>query len=521
MIAMNRILYRSIVLGCLAVGILVRVWDFGSHPEGLQQDEASIAVEATSLYHYAVDRNGESFPVHFIAWGSGQNALYAYALMPLVPLGLSPKIIRLPMLLSGILTMLLVFGIARRLCSPSAALIALALIALNPWHVMLSRWALESNFLPFWFALAFYLLLFAKQWPICFILSCALVAVCFYAYGTAYLAMPLFLAGLFAWNLRWPAVSGRIFLAGAAICAVVSAPMAVFVIVNALHLPTMHLGLLTIPSMPSDPRFETVIGLLHGDSWTRYLDNFFEMAKVLLFGTDGFIGNAIPGYGCLFPGAIVFALGGLFLLLRRGEKADPFYIAAFASWVALGFLLGILQDPFINRINIIWLPLILCIAMAAEWLVRRHARIALVLCAAWVFFSICFIHEYFGPAYRAQMAREYFSGILPAIHAVKQIPGAAVCVTDSITQPYIYVELEEAEDPRIFLKTIRYENERGAFRTVEQLGRYSFGIQHCPAEDGMIYVLRDGEPFPADYSQFTKKRYGNYFVYLPRSLAGG
>jgi hypothetical protein len=65
-----RILYIATILATLLAGILLRTWKFGTHPAGLQQDEASIGVEAASLYYYGVDRNGESFPVHFIAWGS-------------------------------------------------------------------------------------------------------------------------------------------------------------------------------------------------------------------------------------------------------------------------------------------------------------------------------------------------------------------------------------------------------------------------------------------------------------------
>ncbi|MBR2279774.1 MAG: hypothetical protein IJ903_02445 [Ruminococcus sp.] len=64
----------------------VRLVLFGSHPAGLNQDEASIGYEAWSVLHYGIDRNGLSVPVHFIAWGSGQNALYAYLLMPFIAL---------------------------------------------------------------------------------------------------------------------------------------------------------------------------------------------------------------------------------------------------------------------------------------------------------------------------------------------------------------------------------------------------------------------------------------------------
>ena len=71
----------------LSLGIFARIWEFSTLPPGLNQDEASIGVDAFSLYRFGVDRNGVSYPVHFISWGSGQNALYAYLLIPFIALG--------------------------------------------------------------------------------------------------------------------------------------------------------------------------------------------------------------------------------------------------------------------------------------------------------------------------------------------------------------------------------------------------------------------------------------------------
>ena len=82
---------QAILIGVvLVLGVFARTWEYGHLPPGLNADEASIGVEAYDLAHFGVDRNGVSYPVHFIAWGSGQNALYGYILIPFVAaLGLS------------------------------------------------------------------------------------------------------------------------------------------------------------------------------------------------------------------------------------------------------------------------------------------------------------------------------------------------------------------------------------------------------------------------------------------------
>src|SRR3972149_9451579 len=88
----------------MLLGIFARVWEFPSLPPNLDQDEVSAAVDAFSLYAYGVDRNGIPFPVHLVSWGSGMSALYAYILIPLIALGgLTPLVVRLPLLLFGLI----------------------------------------------------------------------------------------------------------------------------------------------------------------------------------------------------------------------------------------------------------------------------------------------------------------------------------------------------------------------------------------------------------------------------------
>src|SRR6266498_235463 len=110
----------------LAVGIFARTWEFSKVPPGLNPDEASIGVEAYYLFKFGMDRNGISFPVHLISWGSGQNALYAYLIMPFIALrGLNAQSIRLPMMLSGILSLPLMYYVGRQMFGNKYALVAM------------------------------------------------------------------------------------------------------------------------------------------------------------------------------------------------------------------------------------------------------------------------------------------------------------------------------------------------------------------------------------------------------------
>ena len=146
-------------LSLLFLGAALRLLGLGFFPPGLNQDEASTGCDAWGLLVSGMDRNGDGWPVLFTSWGSGQNALYAYVLLPLMALfGRSTAVLRLPAALLGTESLFLFWRLGRRHGGPAMGLCALGMLALNPWHLLISRWALESNLLPVCLLLGVYFL---------------------------------------------------------------------------------------------------------------------------------------------------------------------------------------------------------------------------------------------------------------------------------------------------------------------------------------------------------------------------
>ncbi|MFN2297564.1 MAG: ArnT family glycosyltransferase [Anaerolineales bacterium] len=507
-----------LVLAACVTGVFLRVWNFGDYPPGLQVDEASIAVEAASLHDFGVDRNGKSYPVHFIAWGSGQNVLYAYLLAPLVPLGLSPTVIRLPMLIAGLLTLAVAFGIARRIFSLPVAVITVFLLAVSPWHIMISRWALESNIFPFVFSASFLCLLYVDQKPLLFPIAMGLLAVCLYAYGTAYFIVPLFAlsAFVFLWVRR--TVSRKILLSGAAVFLLAGFPIFLFILINMFRWPEIQLGVITIPRVIGDPRIVEMTGFLHGEGIGGYVYGLLTTVKILFLHTDDLVYNSLPPFGFSFPGAVILSLVGSFIVAEKLYREKTFVLAAFAAWLVLAFLSGIIQPPTIHRINILFIPLILCVAVAVEWILRPRAALAVPLILGIGAYAVLFWREYTGPDYRRDIGWSFNNGLIPAIESVKEYPQTAVCITNEMAMPYIYVELADSRDPREWLATIEYEDADAKFRIVQQMGRYSFGIQNCPLDPQSIYILKNDQSLPESLAdaEFRTQEFGDYVVYFPR-----
>ena len=83
-------------------------------------------------------------PVFLVAWGSGQNALLSYLMMPFIAIfGLTTFSIRLPMAIIGGISLGIFYCLLKRMTNKKVAIIGLIFLAICPWHIMKSRWGLE------------------------------------------------------------------------------------------------------------------------------------------------------------------------------------------------------------------------------------------------------------------------------------------------------------------------------------------------------------------------------------------
>lgn len=99
--------YNLLLIFIFSIGIFIRIFNIQNYPNALNVDEASAGYEAYSILNSGTDRNGNFLPVYLVAWGSGQNALLSYLMIPFIQLfGLNTLSIRLPMAIIGCISLL-------------------------------------------------------------------------------------------------------------------------------------------------------------------------------------------------------------------------------------------------------------------------------------------------------------------------------------------------------------------------------------------------------------------------------
>ena len=191
--------YNLLLIFIFLIGIFIRIFNIQNYPNALNVDESSVGYEAYSILNSGTDRNGNFLPVYLVAWGSGQNALLSYLIIPFIQLfGLNTLSIRLPMAIIGCISLFIFYFLLKEIKDKKLAIIGLAFLAICPWHIMKSRWGLESNLFPDFILYFIYFLILGLKYKkkYCYYISFIFAGLSAYSYATSFLFLPLFIIPL-------------------------------------------------------------------------------------------------------------------------------------------------------------------------------------------------------------------------------------------------------------------------------------------------------------------------------------
>ena len=140
----------GILLLILLLAAILRLVKLDEIPPGLHVDEAANAWNAYTLLKTGKDQHGVSWPIFFTrVFGDNRTTTYMYAALPFVAIGgMNVWTTRVPAATGGVITVLLIYLIGARLFDRWTGLVAAAMLAVNPWHVQVSRFGHEATLVP-------------------------------------------------------------------------------------------------------------------------------------------------------------------------------------------------------------------------------------------------------------------------------------------------------------------------------------------------------------------------------------
>ena len=567
----------------LVFGAFLRMWNLTGLPDGLQQDEASIGYEAFCLAGYGIDRNGYHWPVYPITWGSGGGSPVMIYLNVLTTKLFGSRIfsIRIVPAFLGTLTLLLFFLLLNKAFGRRCALTGLAVLTLTPWHIILSRWSLDSNTMPFWQLLALFTLVQAicadtaehrRRQTGLYLLAAFFFGICLYSYGSANVVIPLTLLFVCIRLLRTKRIRiGQ--LAGCfAIFVITCLPLALFYAVNFFGVPEIATSRISFPKFTSS-HFGSVFVAFDRTLPSTLLHNLKDLLLMLTVGIPGEVSwNAMPGYWTLYCFTFPVTFAGILFGRRTAEKESS---AAQASNDVLGaallsallFSLFIQQD--INRDVLLFLPLVYWYVMGLRFLhhaltkgavpkepetgsgasVKAASRAAvlpallslLLLLGGFVSFA----KDYYGEEYNKVAASDFMPGygdamILATELAEKKGEASTVYSTyDLVASPFMLTLYYNKCDPYEFMDSVVYKDPEAEFRVASSFGRYVFGLPgtassegnaaasedevlsglHAPEYENDIFVLTTAQAQAFEDAVYDKTFFKDRFVVIAKKAA--
>lgn len=523
---------------CMATGVLVRVWRFGELPLGMNQDGTVAGVEAYSLLMTGTDQHGTPWPTYFEAWGYSQmSTLYSYLLIPFVKvMGLSKLTLRLPMLLVSILTLPLIWDLARRVLGRNYALLALFLTAVCPWHIIQSRWALEANLMPHILLLAMELLLIGmgkKRFAL--YASMIFFGLTPYAYGVACYIVPVILL----LGAIYCVARKKISIADLIVCMVIffatSGLYFATMAINAFGLESVTVGPFTLPHFEQSLRSREM-AFMQENPYSMILGNLYEYLNTFLIMTDGADHSATRWTHTLYlfmPPALL--CGAVWMWhdrreLARAKAETPLRDGAFLVLVWMGSTLvnGLIVGCVINRNNAIYYPALLCCAYAL-WRMSKRLRVGLlaaVLMIVLSFAGLC--GTYFADEeYQASVGEVFNHGLQEALtdtHAWDcdcyyiTITGAADR-EKIMTGQVMFAHRIDSAQRQEYAELCGPDGEPNGWYYTERYVYQDFTDFEPDPMECATYIIRQDEKALFDEADYLITDYGNYAAVYPRYWA--
>lgn len=396
----------------LGLAVLVRCAGFVSVPGGVNQDEAMGAVDGWALAQYGTDRFGTRLPVHFAAWQVSQmSVLLSYCMIPFFKLfGFTTLAVRLPALLFSCGAAALAYLIGKRLFDTRFALAVMALTAINPWHFMQSRWSLDCNLFPHVFLLGFYLLLLGLEKRRYLYLSMVFFGLTFYCYGIAVYSVIPFLVVYAGWCLWKKQLQLKELLICIGIFSLVALPEILVMAINLFRWDTIETPLFTMSRFPESTRGNDILFL--NFSFGQLGKNLLAMLKCCFLQLPDNLFNTLPAFGPLYHISIPFMVVGIVAftreLFREKDVARQTKLLALWGFFLTGVWVGLITfEVNVNRINIIFYPLIFLCCYGIRLTVERFGKLKPWIVAVYTFCFCMFLGTYFTSF--AEQIQTYFN----------------------------------------------------------------------------------------------------------------
>ena len=505
----------------LIIGGFLRIYKIDSTPPSLNWDETAVGYNAWTIANYGKDEWGKDFPVSFKSFGEEKLPVHIYTTAIFVKLfGLTPLSTRLPSAIFGILSILMIYLLAKELFQNKiVGLIAAFVLALSPFQFSFSRFNHELNFAIFFFMFGIWLFLKSFNTKK-YLLGLSFLSFClsFLSYNASKIVVPLMvvlLVALFHKDL----VKNKINLL-VSLCFIV-------ILIGTIFLNSELLGL-TRAQQTSFSQDEIKNTKLYKKTNNLYLGTFdLAFSKYILYFNQSYLfekGDKNPILSTQYSGQFLkidqlfLIFGVVFIIFEASKKkfnpkTNQVKLMVFLFvWALVAPIPGSFSNEaphsaralfMIGSWHIIISYGIYRLISLFKYLKFLNSKIPISLATIlfvflYLFSAKNYLVDYF-EKYSQRYAIEWQYGMRESVEYTKDHPELErVFVTDLRSQPYIFFLYFLKTPPSKLLETVVYNDsdKNKSFNNISSFDKYFFGgwdtVESMPIPN-ILYVLTSSE----------------------------
>lgn len=500
-------MYKNIVfLAIILTALLLRVVQLGGNPPSLTWDEAAWGYNAYALGIDGRDEFGRFLPYDYLeSFGDFKPPLYAYAaLIPVKFLGLTDFAVRLPSAFFGILAVIFTFFLTRRVFYENKykdyiALITSGLLAISPWHILLSRAAFEANVASSLLILGAWLFLKGVQENGKYILlSVVPFVLTFYTFNSARVFVPLLVLLLALSYSKQIIKQKKNFITAGFLAVILLLPIYQFLISPQAKLRFQEVNIFTNADVVTTANQEIAN---NNNAWwsnvmhnrrlkyaASYLQHYFDNLtfNFLFLKGDGNPKFSIRSMGQMYIWEMPFLIGGLILLIRKRE--GRWWIAPIWIMLAIAPAAVARETPHALRIenSLPMFQAITALGIMNAFLFIKKKKLNLfkyslkpliaVVSAGIIIYGFSYFIENYFVHYPRQFSSIWQYGYKEAVDYITQNEKQYknIFISQHQGRPYIYLLYHKKYDPKDFRREAVVNRDAFGFVDVKSFNKYYF-----------------------------------------------
>ena len=469
-------------------------------PYGYNIDEAGTAVDAYFLANFGVDRYNTSWPVYFMNYGGGQNALNQYLCAITVRLfGFNMLQIKIPGVVVNVIGLIYLIKLFQKLFNEKYGLITGLIYQISPYGIMRSRTVLESNLaLPIMIIAVYYTYKAVeeqqdeavKYW----VISGILYGLVCYAYIYELPIIGIYLILSLAYCIKHKKINVKQAVQFSVQMILVLVPLIIFNLVNIFGTETLQLfgvSFVKLAKYRSDDA-------IHGD----ILQKLLIVIKVMFYGDN--LQYNTSGFGIFYITSIIIVIYSIIVNYNKLDFSKYTFKMFLIFLLISNIIMNILNVTNCNKFSTgyISILMLLILGIISYKKLQKQKIIQIIVTAQYIIQFMAFGVWYYTQSNKEALGSFQMGSFVEAVDDIENISGEDSQIIHQTEKKTVYELmrlLDGKQDTPEYFNSIPDKN---------------FGLHDdCDIESGVYIIRNDKDQLIQRFNILTSDGFAEEFRY--------